>query len=99
MSVKSCVTKFGYGCGFLFEESDDYVVESQRVNGVTAPESGGNKRSREAEDVNWDKRRRLKMWFYLGAEGLYMSQTKDPNYGKEEMNTQSNEVGQNPKSG
>ncbi|KAJ8531145.1 hypothetical protein K7X08_025876 [Anisodus acutangulus] len=69
---------------------------------VTTPKSDGNKRPRVAEDVNWDKRRRLKMMFYHVTEGLCLSQTKDPNYGKEEMNTQSDEVtevGQNPKLG
>ncbi|KAJ8555193.1 hypothetical protein K7X08_012689 [Anisodus acutangulus] len=84
------------------EDSVDYAVEGQSVHGVTAPESGGNKRPREAEDVNWDKRRRLKMLFYHVAEGLYLSQTKDPNYDKEETDTQSDEVtevGQNPKLG
>ncbi|KAJ8556183.1 hypothetical protein K7X08_022941 [Anisodus acutangulus] len=92
MSVKSCVTKSGYNCGFLVEESDDDAIEGQRAHGVTATKSGGNKRSRETEDVNWDKRRRLKMLFYLAAEGLYLSQTKDPSYGKEEMDTQSDEM-------
>ena len=102
MSVKSCVTKSGYGCGFLLEDSDDDIVEVQHVHGVTAPKSGGNKRSREPEDVNWDKRRRVKMLFYLVAEGLYLSQTKDPNNGEKEMDTQSDEVtevSQNPKLG
>ncbi|KAJ8570865.1 hypothetical protein K7X08_037837 [Anisodus acutangulus] len=74
MSVKSCVTKSGYGNGFLVEESDD----DERVHGVTATKTGWNRRSREPEDVNWDKRRRLKMYFYLAAEGMYLSQTKDP---------------------
>ncbi|KAJ8537059.1 hypothetical protein K7X08_035460 [Anisodus acutangulus] len=75
MSVKSCVTKSGYGNGFLVEESDD----DERIHTVTATKTGGNKRSREPEDVNWDKRRRLKMYFYLAAEGLYLSCIKDPN--------------------
>ncbi|KAJ8546549.1 hypothetical protein K7X08_032623 [Anisodus acutangulus] len=80
MSVNRCVTKSGCGCGFLEEDNSDYVVDGQGVDGVTAPDSGGNKRPREAEDVKWDKRRRLKMMFYHVAKGLYLSQTKDPNY-------------------
>ncbi|KAJ8566120.1 hypothetical protein K7X08_030597 [Anisodus acutangulus] len=88
MSVKSCVTKSGYGNGFLVEESDD----DERVHSVTATKTGGNKRSRELEDVNWDKRRRLKMLFYVAAESLYLSQTKDPNNGKKELDTQFDEV-------
>ncbi|KAK4365265.1 hypothetical protein RND71_016623 [Anisodus tanguticus] len=98
MSVKSCVTKSGYDNGFLVEESDD----DEHVHGVTATKTGGNKRSREHKDVNWDKRRRLKMLFYLAAEGLYLSQTKYPNNGEKEMDTQSDEVtevSQNPKLG
>ncbi|KAJ8563244.1 hypothetical protein K7X08_031696 [Anisodus acutangulus] len=75
MSVKSCVTKSEYGNGFLVEESDD----DERIHSVTVTKTGGNKRSREPEDVNWDKRRRLKMYFYLAAEGLYLSCIKDPN--------------------
>ncbi|KAJ8533543.1 hypothetical protein K7X08_006867 [Anisodus acutangulus] len=65
-------------------------AKDQEQVGVIVPEGGGNKCPREAEDVNWDKRRRLKMMFYHIVKVLYLSQTEDPDYGKEDLDTQSN---------
>ncbi|KAJ8553931.1 hypothetical protein K7X08_024609 [Anisodus acutangulus] len=75
----------------LQDTADNHAstANDQRRVGITAPDGGGNKRPREAEDVNWDKRRKLKMMFYHVAKGIYLSQTKDPNYGKEDVDTQS----------
>ncbi|KAJ8533831.1 hypothetical protein K7X08_007155 [Anisodus acutangulus] len=99
-NYKSVSVKGGIsGSDTELQDTDDShasMAKDQGRVGVTAPEGSGNKRPREAEDVNWDKRRRLKMIFYYVAKGLYLSQTKDLNYEPDILELQDSKVADYP---